>query len=363
MIDVHAVGAGGGSIAHLDNAGALKVGPESAGANPGPVAYGLGGTDPVVTDANLTLGRINPNYVLGGRMKINAELSRKAIEEKLAKPMNTTIEKAADGIISVVNSNMARAIRVITVERGYNPSDFALVAYGGAGPLHAVNLAQEMGIKTVIIPPNPGTLCSLGLLTADIRRSYVKTAIMQLDQASAKWIDECLQPLMEKGNEWLSSEAVAQEKRHFRNVAEMRYVGQNYELQIPLPDGPMPENILKTVKQKFFEEHEKNYGYYNADAPVQFVNFRSESIGEVAKPTLSKLTSAMENPSVAQIDTRKVYFADAGFVDSPIYQRERFGTCKRVNGPCIIEQMDSTTVIPPETWFEVDEYGNLIVHV
>lgn len=363
MIDVHAVGAGGGSIAHLDNAGALKVGPESAGANPGPAAYGLGGVDPVVTDANLTLGRINPRYVLGGRMKIDAGLSRRAIEEKLAKPMNTTVEKAADGIISVVNSNMARAIRVITVERGYNPSDFSLVAYGGAGPLHAVNLAQEMGIKTVIIPPNPGTLCSLGLLTADIRRSYVKTAIMRLDDASAGWVDECLRPLMEQGSAWLSAEKVARENRHFRNIAEMRYVGQNYELQIPLPDGPMPDDILETVKKRFFEEHEKNYGYYNASAPVQFVNFRSEAIGEVAKPVLSKLPFTMENPAAAQIDTRKVYFSGTGYVDSPIYQREKFGVCRRINGPCIIEQMDSTTVIPPETWFEVDTYGNLIVHV
>lgn len=162
MIDVHAVGAGGGSIAHIDNAGALKVGPESAGANPGPVAYNLGNEQPVVTDANLVLGRINPHYVLGGRLKIDAQLSRAAMKKQIADPMGLSVEAAAQGVISVVNSNMARAIRVITVEKGHNPSDFTLVAYGGAGPLHAVHLAQEMGIHTVLIPPAPGALCALG---------------------------------------------------------------------------------------------------------------------------------------------------------------------------------------------------------
>lgn len=363
MIDVHAVGAGGGSIAYLDNAGALKVGPESAGANPGPAAYGLGGENPVVTDANLVLGRINPEYVLGGRMKINADLSRKAIREKLASKMGVPVEQAASGIISVVNSNMARAIRVITVERGYNPSDFALAAYGGAGPLHAVNLAQEMGIKTVIIPPNPGTLCSLGLLTADIRRSYVKTAITPLDSIDAQWIDECLNPMMEQGGAWLASEKVAQENCRFRNTAEMRYIGQNYELQVALPSGSMPADIVKRLKESFFREHEKNYGYYNEDAPVQIVNFRSEAVGIVSKPGLSKLSFEMGDPSVARIATRSVYFDSVGYRECPVYQREKFGVSPRMDGPCIIEQMDSTTVIPPDAWFEVDVYGNLIVHI
>ena len=234
MIDVHAVGAGGGSIAYIDNAGALKVGPESAGANPGPAAYGLGNEDPVVTDANLVLGRINPHYVLGGRLKINAELSKEAIRRKIAEPMGLSNEEAAQGIVSVVNSNMARAIRVITVEKGYNPSDFTMVAYGGAGPLHAAQLAQEMGIGTVLIPPAPGALCALGLLTADIKKSYVRTALLPYDKATPQLLNDLMGDLMAQGGQWLDSEHVDQDRRQFHNVAEMRYVGQNYTAT-PLP--------------------------------------------------------------------------------------------------------------------------------
>ena len=362
MIDVHAVGAGGGSIAHIDNAGALKVGPESAGANPGPVAYNLGNEQPVVTDANLVLGRINPHYVLGGRLKIDAQLSRAAMKKQIADPMGLSVEAAAQGVISVVNSNMARAIRVITVEKGHNPSDFTLVAYGGAGPLHAVHLAQEMGIHTVLIPPAPGALCALGLLTADIKKSYVKTALIPYDQATPEQINQAVLPLMEEGSRWLASENVSEQRRQFHNVAEMRYVGQNYELQVEIPAGLVDQADLDRMKEDFFRAHEMNYGYYNPNAPVQFVNFRSEAIGQVQKPRLAELTGHMETPSGAVIDHRDVYFEESGLVRCPVYDRSKFGRCPRVDGPCIVEQMDSTTVIPPNTWFEVDIHGNLIVN-
>ena len=362
MIDVHAVGAGGGSIAHLDNAGALKVGPESAGANPGPVAYGLGNEQPVVTDANLVLGRINPKYVLGGRLKLDAELSRAAMKKQIGDPMGLSAEQAAQGVISVVNSNMARAIRVITVEKGHNPSDFTLVAYGGAGPLHAVHLAQEMGIRTVLIPPAPGALCALGLLTADIKKSYVKTALIPYDQATPESVNQAVAPLMEQGSAWLASEKVPEERRSFHNVAEMRYIGQNYELQVDIPSGVITQEDLQKMKEDFFKAHEMNYGYYNPNAPVQFVNFRSEAIGQVQKPALAELAQTMDDPSAALIQHRKVYFEETGLVDCPVYDRAKFARCRRIDGPCIVEQMDSTTVIPPNTWFEVDVHGNLIVN-
>ncbi|WP_294149022.1 hydantoinase/oxoprolinase family protein [uncultured Clostridium sp.] len=363
MIDVHAVGAGGGSIAYIDNAGALKVGPESAGASPGPAAYGLGNEQPVVTDANLVLGRINPDYVLGGRLKINASLSKAAVEEKLANSMDMTPEQAAQGVISVVNSNMARAIRVITVEKGYNPSDFILTAYGGAGPLHAVELAQEMGIGTVLIPPAPGALCALGLLTADIKKSYVKTALLAWEEATPQKVNELVNGLMEQGKKWLVSEHVQEDRQKFHNIAEMRYVGQNYELQIEIPAAELTEADVEKMKKDFFLAHEMNYGYYNPDAPVQFVNFRSEAIGLVTKPELSELEYEMNDPGKAVISRRNVYFEKTGRIECPVYGREKFGKCERVEGPCIIEQMDSTTVIPPGTWFKVDKYGNLIVKV
>jgi N-methylhydantoinase A/acetone carboxylase, beta subunit len=363
MIDVHAVGAGGGSIAYIDNAGALKVGPESAGANPGPAAYGLGNKNPVVTDANLVLGRINPHYVLGGRLKIDAELSRIAVKDKIADPMRLSAEQAAQGIISVVNSNMARAIRVITVEKGYNPSDFTLVAYGGAGPLHAVQLAQEMGIGTVLIPPAPGALCALGLLTADIKKSYVKTALLSFDEATPSVLNKIMNDLKAQGVKWLSSEKVSEDRRHFRNIAEMRYVGQNYELQVEIPTTEITEEDINQMKAAFFKVHEMNYGYYNPDAPIQFVNFRSEAIGVVPKPKLAELENELTDLESAVISRREVYFEETGMVTCPVYDRSKFGRINRICGPCIVEQMDSTTVIPPHTLFEVDRYGNLIVKV
>lgn len=361
MIDVHAVGAGGGSIAQIDNAGALKVGPESAGANPGPAAYGLGNENPVVTDANLVLGRINPHYVLGGRLKIDAELSKKAVKAKIADPMGIGTEEAALGIVKVVNSNMARAIRVITVEKGHNPSDFTLVAYGGAGPLHAVHLAQEMGIRTVLIPPAPGALCALGLLTADIKKSYVRTAIASYDEMTPEQINAVMSSLRDEGSAWLDSEKVPSERRKFHGIAEMRYVGQNYELQVEIPTENITVSDIDKMKQDFFVAHEKNYGYYNPNAPVQFVNFRCEATGIVKKPNLAELETTLDDPSKAEIGRRVVHFEESGAVDCPVYDRAKFGRAERVNGPCIIEQMDSTTVVPPNTWFSIDKFGNLII--
>ena len=361
MIDVHAVGAGGGSIAQIDNAGALKVGPESAGANPGPAAYGLGNENPVVTDANLVLGRINPHYVLGGRLKIDAELSKKAVKKKIADPMGIGTEEAALGIVKVVNSNMARAIRVITVEKGHNPSDFTLVAYGGAGPLHAVHLAQEMGIHTVLIPPAPGALCALGLLTADIKKSYVRTAIASYDEMTPEQINAVMSSLRDEGSAWLDSEKVPNERRKFHGIAEMRYVGQNYELQVEIPTENITASDIEKMKQDFFVAHEKNYGYYNPNAPVQFVNFRCEATGIVKKPNLAELETTLDDPSKAEIGRRVVHFEESGAVDCPVYDRAKFGRAERVNGPCIIEQMDSTTVVPPNTWFSIDKFGNLII--
>ncbi len=362
MIDVHAVGAGGGSIAYIDNAGALKVGPESAGANPGPAAYGLGNENPVVTDANLTLGRINPHYVLGGRLKIDAELSKKAIANKIAGPMGLTNEEAAQGVISVVNSNMARAIRVITVEKGYNPSDFTMVAYGGAGPLHAAQLAQEMGIGTVLIPPAPGALCALGLLTADIKKSYVRTALLAYDKATPDILNDLMGGLMAQGSQWLDSEHVEPDRRQFHNVAEMRYVGQNYELQVEIPAGVITQKDVEQMKEDFFKAHEMNYGYYNPNAPIQFVNLRSEAIGIVSKPKLAEV-EPMDCPlAEAELSRRSVYFQETGAVECPVYDRAKLGMTDRIDGPCIVEQMDSTTVIPPHVWFKVDRHGNLIIH-
>lgn len=361
MIDVHAVGAGGGSIGHLDNAGALKVGRKSAGAFPGPAAYGLGGENPVVTDANLALGYLNPSYVLGGRLKLNRNLSIQAIENKISGAMGVTVDEAAQGMINVVNSNMARGIRVITVEKGHNPSDFSIVAFGGAGPLHAVRLGQEMGIKHVIIPPAPGVLSALGLLTADIRRGYVKTILSDLGSIDMEAFNRDLESLLEQGNEWLVTEEVKVEKRQFRNIAEMRYKGQNYELQVEVPVHGVTKDDIAEMRENFFKEHEKSYGYYDPNNEIQIVNIRSEAIGLVEKPQLKKIEEDMDEIAEALLMERKVYFEETGKITCPVYDRDKISKIKAVEGPCIIEQMDSTTVIPPHTTFDVDQYGNIIV--
>ena len=275
--------------------------------------------------------------------------------------MGIGTEEAALGIVKVVNSNMARAIRVITVEKGHNPSDFTLVAYGGAGPLHAVHLAQEMGIRTVLIPPAPGALCALGLLTADIKKSYVRTAIASYDEMTPEQINAVMSSLRDEGSAWLDSEKVPSERRKFHGIAEMRYVGQNYELQVEIPTENITASDIEKMKQDFFIAHEKNYGYYNPNAPVQFVNFRCEATGIVKKPNLAELETTLDDPSKAEIGRRVVHFEESGAVDCPVYDRAKFGRAERVNGPCIIEQMDSTTVVPPNTWFSIDKFGNLII--
>lgn len=318
----------------------------------------------MVTDANLVLGRINPHYVLGGRLKIDAQLSRAAMKKQIADPMGLSVEAAAQGVISVVNSNMARGpSRVITVEKGHNPSDFTLVAYGGAGPLHAVHLAPGDGHPHGAHPTRPRRSVRPGSADGQTcKKSYVKTALIPYDQATPEQINQAVLPLMEEGSRWLASENVPEQRRQFHNVAEMRYVGQNYELQVEIPAGLVDQADLDRMKEDFFRAHEMNYGYYNPNAPVQFVNFRSEAIGQVQKPRLAELTGHMETPSGAVIDHRDVYFEESGLVRCPVYDRSKFGRCPRVDGPCIVEQMDSTTVIPPNTWFEVDIHGNLIVN-
>lgn len=362
MIDIITIGAGGGSIAHIDDGGALKVGPESAGARPGPACYNRGGKRPAVTDANILLGKLNQKKILGGRMDVCVDLAREAMEKEICEKSTLSLEEAATGVISVVNSNMMRAIRVVSVERGYDPREFVLMAFGGAGPLHACEMAEEMGISHVMIPPAPGTLCSLGLLMADTKFDLSRSRIMLAKPENLADVNEIFRVMKQEGDELLDKEGVLGEKRSYARSVDARYERQNYEINIQLPDGELTEEVLKQALADFHAAHEKNFGYYNEAFNVQFVNYRLSAIGEIEKPELQCLPEDESQKLPDPVEYRKVLFVgEKNYIDTPIYIRDNFKPGLTVHGPMIIDQMDTTSVIPPHWNVHVDGYGNLQV--
>jgi N-methylhydantoinase A len=364
MIDVHTVGAGGGSIAWIDPGGLLKVGPHSAGAEPGPACYGCGGQEATVTDANVVLQTLNPHYLLGGEMEIDAGLARAAIGRLAARLGMGEIE-VARGIISVVVANMARAIRVISVQRGYDVRDFTLVAFGGAGPLHTCWVARELGIPRVLVPEIPGILCAFGLLVTDIKSDYTKTEIMATEGADIGAVNGIFQELESRGAEWLLKEGIAESNWLFRRSIDMRYVGQNYELTVPVTGGDRRNIDLQDLVSQFYSRHEQEYGYYAEGEPTQLVTFRVEALGVVTKAEVKSSPLNGEDPSPALTERRRVFLGerDGGFMECPIYERFRLRPGNRVMGPAIVEQMDSTTVILPGQKAIVDPYRNIIIDV
>jgi N-methylhydantoinase A len=362
MIDVHTVGAGGGSIAWIDPGGLLKVGPHSAGAEPGPACYGRGGQKATVTDANVVLQTLNPRYLLGGRMEIEAGAAKAAIS-RLGARLGMEEMAVARGIISVVVANMGRAIRVISVQRGYDVRDFTLVAFGGAGPLHTCWVARELGIPRVLVPEVPGILCAFGLLVTDIKSDYTRTEIMATDDAEIGAVDEIFRELESRGAEWLTKEGVAESNWLFRRSVDMCYVGQNYELTIPVREGDRGHVDLQDLVRRFYSQHEREYGYYAEGEPTQLVTFRVEALGAVAKAEVKSSPFDGKDSLPALKEKRRVFLGerDGGFVECPVYERARLRPGNRMSGPAIVEQMDSTTVILPGQKAIVDQYRNIII--
>ncbi|HEV2660300.1 MAG TPA: hydantoinase/oxoprolinase family protein, partial [Ktedonobacteraceae bacterium] len=354
MIDIHTVGAGGGSIAWFDVGGALRVGPRSAGADPGPAAYGRGGTEPTVTDANVVLGRLIPTAFLGGSMALDLEQAQKAVGS-IADHLGTSLEEAALGIIRIVNANMEGAIRVISVERGSDPRDFMLTAFGGAGPLHACELAAALQIPRVFIPKTPGVLSALGMLAADIIKDYVRT-IMVSSQDADETVRKAFSELEEQGRAELAKEGFSSEQIAIEPSLDLRYVGQSYELTVPFE-----EDIERAITH-FHAVHEKRFGYNDPDERVQIVNVRLKARGVVTRPTLERQEEQRDVTATAR-ETRSVVFAGAhGAIshDTAIYEREKLVAGVNISGPAIVTQYDTTTVIPPEWQARVDALGNLI---
>lgn len=359
MIDIITLGAGGGSIARIDEGGALKVGPRSAGATPGPACYMRGGESPCVTDANIVLGKLNQQRILGGSMEVSLSLAEQAIKTHICEPSGLSLKEAAAGIISVVNSNMMRAIRVVSVERGYDVREFTLMAFGGAGPLHACEVAREMGIRNVLMPPSPGTLCALGLLMADTRFDLSRSHIMLARTENLSRVNEIFESLLEEGNALLNKEGIAVEKRMFEAVVECRYNRQNYEIPIPI-SLPFAQGAMERMITAFHLEHESSYGYHNEETEIQMVNYRLGAIGLIEKPDLKEEPEAEGVKAPEPAAERFVLFdGEEDYIATRVYGRNQIMPGCTIEGPAIIEQMDSTCVIPPGWSAYTDGFRNI----
>jgi len=361
MLDIHTVGAGGGSIAEVDSGGLLKVGPRSAGGEPGPVCYGRGNTEPTVTDANIVLQTLNPVEILGGRMKVRRDLAVEAVQ-RLADRLGLDVMETAQGIISVVTANMAKAIRVISVQRGYDPRDYALMAFGGAGPLHAARLAQLLDMKNIIVPLTPGTLCALGLLLTDLRADFAISRVAPLDGEAITELEKGFASLEAQAADWFDRDNIGAERRLLARSADLRYLGQNYELTVPVPAGAVNATTLDHLRTQFERAHKQRFGFIAEGEVIQLVTIRAQATGLVKKAELRPSPTGDANADFAIIDHRQVYLPEAGgFVDTPVYSREFLKAGNVFEGPAIVEQMDATTLVLPSMTASVDGYLNIIL--
>ena len=361
MIDIHVIGAGGGSIAWMDDAGALKVGPKSAGADPGPAAYMRGGTAATITDAQISLHRLNPVALLDGRLKVDAAAARAAIVEKVAQPLKLTLEEAAEGVIRIANANMSRAIRSVSTERGYDLSQFALFAYGGAGPLHASEVAAECGIPTVIVPQEPGTLCARGMLLTDISFDFVRSEIAEVTAATWQHVCKLYAEMEQEAQAWLARERVPQSEQSFRYHIDARYQGQNFEVIVAM-QRVAADGMARFVGA-FAAAHQREYGYDVPGRAVEIVNCRLQAVGNVAKAPLREIATTGDVAS-AVTGRREVYMgARHGWLDTPVHARARLPAGAQLAGPALIEEMSSTVLLAPGETAVVDLIGNLIIQV
>jgi N-methylhydantoinase A/oxoprolinase/acetone carboxylase beta subunit len=356
MIDVHTIGAGGGSIAYVDEGGAFRVGPRSAGARPGPAAYGLGGDDATITDAHVVLGRIDPERFLGGEMRLDRDAAVGAVE-RLAERLGLSLVEAAEGIVTIATSNMARAIRSRTIEKGHDPREFALVAFGGAGPLHAAELADALEIPEVLVPTYPGITSAAGLLTSDLKYDQMRTVFMVEDAIDAERLNRELAGLEEELRDRLRADGVAEDGISVTRGLDCRYVGQGYELRVLLP----PAGFSPAALDAFHELHRREYGHAFGD-PIEIVNARVTAVGR--RPTLGRLPAKGGSLEEALVGEGEGVFRGNGTLSAHstrYYDRTRLPPDEIVPGPAVIFQRDTTTVLPPAWLARTDASGNLIL--
>ena len=361
MLDIQVIGAGGGSIAAIDDAGALKVGPRSAGADPGPVAYGKGGVEPTITDANLCLGRLDPDSFLGGRMHVDMDAARRGVDAKIARPLGLTIEAAAHGIVQIANANMSRAIRSVSVERGYDLGEFALCAFGGAGPLHAAEVAVECGIPSFIAPREPGTVCARGILLSDLSSDFVRSHFADASPDSWRRMLALFEEMRVEAQTWLTRESVPPARQRFRRTVEARYLGQNFEIKVDA-DG-LGDPDLAVLIERFHAAHTREYGYALHDRPVELITCRMQAIGDVPKAPQARIAGG-KSLADAVIGRRAMYIdAARGWRETSVYQRERLPVGVDIPGPAAVNEMSATTLFFPGQTARIDPWGNLVVKV
>lgn len=364
MIDVHTIGAGGGSIAYADAGGAFRVGPRSAGARPGPAAYGLGGQRPTVTDANVVLGRLDPENFLGGEMTIYPKLAHQVIQD-LAQQLKLDLYEAAEGVVTILNNNMANAIRSRTIQKGHDPTQFSLVAFGGAGPLHGAEVAAILGIPEVLVPPHPGITSATGLLTTDLKYDLVQTEFMLSGMVDLERLNQDAAALEASIREQLLRDGVPEGQVRLVRSADCRYVGQGYELKAPVPAGELDAATMDQVWAAFHKLHEQEYGHAFPGTPIELVNLRVTGIG--AMPKVGRPEVAGERSlQAAFVRTTETYFRVNGRLEmynTNLYRRAALPVGEEIAGPAIILQKDSTTVVPPYGRFHLDEAGNILIRL
>jgi N-methylhydantoinase A len=361
MMDIFEVGTGGGSIARVEHGG-LRVGPQSAGAAPGPACYGLGGAEPTVTDANLVLGRLGADRFLGGEMQLDVAAAERAIAN-IAKPLGLDVISAADGILRIAATAMSFAVKGVTTERGFDAGDFALVAYGGAGPLQAVQVAREIGIRTVIVPPAPGVFSAFGMLFSDLRYDFVRTALMRLDEAPFDRIEAIYRDLEGQGRDAIAKTSVKPQTIAVKRAADMRYQGQEHAVTVDLPDVVFRRKDRMAIKRAFDDMHHLRYGTSAPAENAEIVSLRATVTGVMRKPAIGRIARGTAAPPKAVFTGKRDVNFGAGFKPAPTYARGALKAGNRIKGPALIEEHASTTVLMPGDACEVDAYGNLVIAV
>ncbi|MBI4183922.1 MAG: hydantoinase/oxoprolinase family protein [Proteobacteria bacterium] len=360
-IDLAEVGAGGGSHVWIDPAGSLQVGPTSAGAVPGPVCYDIGGTEPTVTDANVVLGYINPEFLCGGEVKLNAAKSHKIFADTIAKRLGLEVAHAALGAHKIAASNMIRAIKAVSSERGRDPREYALFAFGGNGPLFAAGIAESLQMRRIVVPPSPGVFSSFGLLYSEVEHHYSRTHWCMVRTVDPKLVARVVGGMEKEAMAQLKADGFTAAESRAKRAASMRYQGQSYELTVPMPDGPVTRHSLVELEERFGQEHERTYGHRaGPEEPVEVVSFHVVGQGIPTTPRVPERIRIDEHAAATRPSSRRAYFGpEAGWIELPVIGRTDLRS--RRKGPCIVEEYDATCIIPADGEAEVDDYGNIVI--
>lgn len=362
ILDIHTIGAGGGSIARIATGGLLEVGPASAGAQPGPACYGRGGTKPTVTDADFLLGYIDAESFHGGQLKLDYDAAERAVEEHVARPSKMSVAKAADGIYQVVNANMAAALNVVSVQRGYDPREFVLIVAGGAGPIHAAPIARDLEIPLILVPRESSVFCAAGMLISDLKHDYVRTYARDLDKVEVQEITKLYREMTQSALETLKTEKVPKSQTRLSYAADLRYVGQFNEVEVPIEGGPtVRKSDLELVVREFHARHDALYGYSMQGAPVELINLRVTARGLTPKPKFARARAATAPVEKTRIGRRKAWF-DGAFREVPVYDGLALQNGHVVRGPAIVSQPTTTIVIPPDFDLRCDDFNNFLMY-